>query len=89
MKTVVKEPMYNNGFLPILSDTLPKKGAATIDRTVVTLFHLEEFNYKEIEGITDLPQGTVKSYLHRARQILKEKLKFVVADEALIEGVLK
>lgn len=58
-------------------------------RTVVTLFHLEEFNYKEIEEITNLPQGTVKSYLHRARQILKEKLKIVMVDETLLEGVLK
>lgn len=58
-------------------------------RTLVTLFHLEEFNYKEIEEITNLPQGTVKSYLHRARQILKENLKFVIADEAILEGVLK
>ena len=43
-------------------------------RTVLTLFHLEEFSYKEIEEITGMPEGTIKSYLSRARNILKEKL---------------
>ncbi|MDX9883950.1 MAG: sigma-70 family RNA polymerase sigma factor [Prolixibacteraceae bacterium] len=58
-------------------------------RSVVTLYHLEEFNYKEIEEITGMPEGTVKSYLHRARQLLKEKLKFVVTDKVLTEGVIQ
>jgi DNA-directed RNA polymerase specialized sigma24 family protein len=42
------------------------------------LFHLEEFSYQEIEQITGMPEGTIKSYLFRAKAILKEKLKFVV-----------
>ncbi len=58
-------------------------------RSVVTLYHLEEFNYKEIEEITGMPEGTVKSYLHRARQLLKDKLKFAVTDEVLMEGAIK
>ena len=58
-------------------------------RSVITLYHLEEFNYKEIEEITGMPEGTVKSYLHRARQILKDKLKFAVTDEVLMEGEIK
>lgn len=44
-------------------------------RTVLTLFHLEEFSYKEIEQITGMPEGTIKSYLSRARKILKEKME--------------
>ena len=58
-------------------------------RSVVTLYHLEEFNYREIEEITGMPEGTVKSYLHRARQLLKDKLKFAVTDEILMEGAIK
>ncbi len=50
-------------------------------RTVLTLFHLEEFSYKEIEEITGMPEGTIKSYLSRARKILKEKLEKVVVTE--------
>ena len=52
-------------------------------RTVITLFHLEEFSYLEIEQITGMPEGTVKSYLYRAKAILKEKLKFVVDKDSL------
>ncbi len=50
-------------------------------RTVLTLFHLEEFSYREIEQITGMPEGTVKSYLSRARNLLKEKLEKVAVTE--------
>ncbi|MDP2339092.1 MAG: sigma-70 family RNA polymerase sigma factor [Bacteroidota bacterium] len=52
-------------------------------RTVLTLYHLEEFSYQEIEQITGMPEGTVKSYLFRAKALLKEKLKFVVDETSL------
>ncbi len=50
-------------------------------RTVLTLFHLEEFSYKEVEEITGMPEGTIKSYLSRARKLLKEKLEKVIELE--------
>lgn len=50
-------------------------------RTVLTLFHLEEFSYKEIKEITGMPEGTIKSYLSRARKLLKGKLEKVVQIE--------
>jgi RNA polymerase sigma factor (sigma-70 family) len=43
-------------------------------RTLVTLFHNEDVSYAEIQQITDLPEGTIKSYLFRARKALKENL---------------
>jgi RNA polymerase sigma-70 factor (ECF subfamily) len=42
-------------------------------KTVLTLYHLEQKNYAEIGEITGMPEGTVKNYLFRARQILREK----------------
>ncbi len=50
-------------------------------RTVITLFHLEEFSYKEIEEITGMPEGTIKSYLSRARKLLKGKIEKVARLE--------
>ncbi|WP_347838354.1 sigma-70 family RNA polymerase sigma factor [uncultured Draconibacterium sp.] len=50
-------------------------------RTVITLFHLEEFSYKEIEEITGMPEGTIKSYLNRARKLLKGKIEKVARLE--------
>ncbi len=43
-------------------------------RLVLVLRDLEELSYDEICTITSLPEGTVKSRLHRARLALKEKL---------------
>ncbi len=43
-------------------------------RTILSLYHIEELSYKEIEKITEMPEGTLKSYLHRARQLLKSQL---------------
>lgn len=44
-------------------------------RTIVTLYHLEEMSYAEIGAIMELPEGTVKSYLFRARALLKDHVK--------------
>lgn len=43
-------------------------------RTVIILCDLEGFTYEEMAKILDIPIGTVRSRLHRARNILKEKL---------------
>ncbi len=43
-------------------------------RTILTLYHLDEMSYAEIGEIMRLPEGTVKSYLFRARKCLKELL---------------
>jgi len=43
-------------------------------RTAVLLRHVEGYAYEEIPKIMDLPLGTVKTYLHRARGELKDVL---------------
>lgn len=43
-------------------------------RTVIILCDLEGFKYEEMAKILDIPIGTVRSRLHRARNLLKEKL---------------
>jgi RNA polymerase sigma factor (sigma-70 family) len=51
-------------------------------QTLITLYHKEEMSYTEITQITGLPEGTVKSYLFRARKTLKENfvLKYQKED---------
>ena len=44
-------------------------------RTVVALYYFEEFSVKEISSILDIPEGTVKSRLSRARLKLKDIFK--------------
>ena len=49
--------------------------ALAIDfRTVIILCDLEGFTYEEMAKILDIPIGTVRSRLHRARNLLREKL---------------
>ncbi|MEP2670054.1 MAG: sigma-70 family RNA polymerase sigma factor [Cyclobacteriaceae bacterium] len=43
-------------------------------RTVIILCDLEGFKYDEMAKILDIPIGTVRSRLHRARNLLKDKL---------------
>jgi len=43
-------------------------------RTLISLYHQQELSYEEIAQITSLPDGTVKSYLFRARKLLKQQL---------------
>jgi RNA polymerase sigma factor (sigma-70 family) len=44
-------------------------------RTVIILCDVEGFTYEEMAKILDIPIGTVRSRLHRARMLLKEKLQ--------------
>jgi RNA polymerase sigma factor (sigma-70 family) len=44
-------------------------------KTVILLCDIEGFTYEEISKIVDIPIGTVRSRLHRARNMLKEQLR--------------
>jgi RNA polymerase sigma factor (sigma-70 family) len=50
-------------------------------RLILTLFHFSEMNYEEIGRTLEMPAGTVKSHLFRARQKLRERLLPAVAEE--------
>ncbi len=52
-----------------LIDQLP-----AVYRAILTMFHLQGMSYKEIAEVVDKPEGTIKSYLFRARKLLKERL---------------
>ena len=49
-------------------------------RLVITLFHFTELSYDEIAQVMEIPIGTVKTHIFRARALLKSKLK------AFVEG---
>jgi RNA polymerase sigma-70 factor (ECF subfamily) len=48
-------------------------------RTVIVLREIEGFCYEEMAEILDLPIGTVRSRLHRARMQLRDQLKEVLS----------
>ncbi|HLO58156.1 MAG TPA: RNA polymerase sigma factor [Bacteroidales bacterium] len=53
-------------------------------RTVITLFHLDDHSYRDISIITGMPEGTVKSYISRGRDSLRQILTQAVPDIAEI-----
>ena len=48
-------------------------------KEIVILRDIEDFSYEEIAQMLNLPEGTTKSRLHRARMVVKEKLKRVLS----------
>jgi RNA polymerase sigma-70 factor (ECF subfamily) len=67
-------------------DVLRAVDALPIDfRMVVILADLQEFSYKEIAEILDVPVGTVMSRLYRGRRLLQKAL----ASYAVVAGVLR
>jgi RNA polymerase sigma-70 factor (ECF subfamily) len=51
-------------------------------RQVVALFYMQEKSYDEVARMLDLPVGTVKTYLFRARKTLAEDL----ARKRIVKG---
>lgn len=50
-------------------------------RSVLVLREMEGFHYEEISEILDLPVGTVRSRLHRARMQMRGQLKKVLQED--------
>lgn len=42
-----------------------------LQRTLLTLYHLEELPIGEVAKVTGLPEGTIKSHLFRSRKLLR------------------
>ena len=53
-----------------------------LQRTIVSLYHLEELSIPEIGEITGLPAGTIKSHLFRTRRQLREMLEARLGADA-------
>jgi len=49
-------------------------------RMAILLYHVEGYSYEEIADIMDIPLGTAKTYLFRARKELKKHLEYLRAS---------
>lgn len=72
-RLLIKE---RNAYLQLLISELPVSY-----QTVLELYYREELLLTEISAITGLPEGTIKTYLFRSRQLLKEKLQHFYKKE--------
>lgn len=55
-------------------------------RTVIILSDIEGFTYEEIAEFVDIPVGTVRSRLHRARKMLYTKLYDYANDRGFVKN---
>lgn len=46
-----------------------------MQQQVITLFYLQDRSVEDVAHMLDLPEGTVKSHLHRARRALAEMVR--------------
>jgi len=94
-KKIYKDPLENHTYLPEdsrdqLEDKDKKhfineglKNLLDEDRTVLTLFYLDDLSLEEISEVTDMKINTVKVRLHRARKRLARELQQNLKNEAL------
>lgn len=70
--TDMRRDMYDN----MLGDDVVRAMESLNEesRTIIILSDLEEMTYEEIAEILEIPLGTVRSRLHRARKMMQEKL---------------
>jgi RNA polymerase sigma factor (sigma-70 family) len=76
-RQAVPREEYRGPDLPYLVSQLPEKY-----RQVITLFYMEERSYEEVARLLDLPLGTVKTYLHRA----KKELAAAMTQDKMTDG---
>lgn len=69
----LREDMFDNMLGDEITNALNKLPIEF--KTVILLCDIEGFTYEEIAKIIDIPIGTVRSRLHRARNMLKQLLK--------------
>lgn len=96
--TSIDESRYGSQHEPVATSTavdgpmLQSEQAALVHRAIATLAdefrtvlvmrEIDGFDYEQISQILDLPVGTVRSRLHRARLQLRDQLKQLLADES-------
>ena len=68
------------GDYPLDHSTVARLGAALralplLEREALSLFHLEGLSLRQVAEVTAVPEGTVKSRLHRARRLLRRTIE--------------
>lgn len=76
-----------DAFSQLLDDEITKVMSTLPEdfRTVIILSDIEGFTYEEISDFVDIPVGTVRSRLHRARKMLYSLLYEYAKDKGYVE----
>lgn len=73
---------------PMLSEPVQKALNALPEsfRMVVVLADMEQMDYTEVSQVLQIPVGTVRSRLHRARGLLRKSLAAYVEERCVVES---
>lgn len=71
----LEETLMGAEFTSLLASEIEKLPA--LYKLLITLYHHQELSYSEIGQIVELPEGTIKSYLFRARKMLRERIQMI------------
>jgi RNA polymerase sigma-70 factor (ECF subfamily) len=71
----LEENLMGAEFADLLASEIEK--LPPLYKLLITLYHHQELSYSEIAQIVALPEGTVKSYLFRARKMLRERIQMI------------
>jgi RNA polymerase sigma-70 factor, ECF subfamily len=76
-----------DAFSNLLDDEITKVMSSLPEdfRTVIILSDIEGFTYEEIADFVDIPVGTVRSRLHRARKMLYSQLYDYAKDRGYVK----
>ena len=76
----------NDAFTNLLDDEISNAISELPEdfRTVIILSDIEGFTYEEISDFVDIPVGTVRSRLHRARKMLYAQLYDYAKDRGFV-----
>lgn len=98
LQVVAEAPSFSDGPQQPLDGLISKEkktlvaaaieGLPELYRTIVYMHYWLEQPVEEVACVLRLPEGTVKSYLFRARRLLRSKLEKVVGPEADGGGAL-
>lgn len=70
MKVPSDGPLSSEGSEPVTLLRMALAKLTDIQRSILTLFYLERLTVKELSSVLDIPVGTVKSRLFKARRAL-------------------
>jgi RNA polymerase sigma factor (sigma-70 family) len=76
----VSDAAVDSALEPVLAQALLELGPA--DREVLLLFALGDLSYEQIAVALELPVGTVRSRLNRARRFVRHRLDVALIEEA-------
>ncbi|HEY0759408.1 MAG TPA: sigma-70 family RNA polymerase sigma factor [Acidisarcina sp.] len=68
-----EEQLQDSEFAAIVEAHLQSLSA--VERSVLVLYHQEERSYQQIAQALQMPIGTVRTHLHRARKKLRERVE--------------